>query len=539
MSTTDYAGYEDAARGGYGIASVGSNASIDLEHDLGLHNHDSLKPRPMVLPKAEALAYCHPDYMENAAKWSKYRALYEGRDVYRFIHRHIRESDVSYQLRVKRGYFYDYCESIVDLMVDYIYCSSIIRKHDGGELFDEIYRNADLRGTSYQDFMQQAATSAQVDGHVGILADAPPMGGGVMSERQRRESGKRPYLALYSASQIRDWDCDEFGRFRWVKLCMPSNADRPFTTTVGSNDREYLIYTRARWDRYRVSKGIGNEDKVTYLGGGEHTLGKVPLVILRNKKHLSHEWFGLSALRYIADINIALMNWASFGDEEIANRCLNILVAKRDENDKGLEISQYNVLEHDAETEAGVPRYLVPGETPLKMIREWIMMARDEIYRLAKMGGSTGLLGVREATSGVAYAYEFNETNQALAGKAAALEKGEIEIHQLLAEWTGAAFDGEIMYPREFGVDDFLTELSIMFQARESLTSETALRELEKRLTRKMFAKKPASFLDKINAEIDREEPKPMTALGQGLDMPLGDFQSKDRSTDTRKGGAR
>jgi hypothetical protein len=169
-------------------------------------------------------------------------------------------------------------------------------------------------------------------------------------------------------------------------------------------------------------------------------------------------------------------------------------------------LSHHNVLEYG--TGAKEPFYLVPGQTPLELIGKWIDRNKDELYRLAKLGGSTGLLGVREATSGIAYAYEFNETNQSLANKAASIEYAEAQIHRLFLKWLQEEFSGTIIYPREFGVDDFMLELNVMTQARTALTTSTGIQTLEKKLCSKLFHGEDAELRKKIEDEVMSNDPK-------------------------------
>jgi hypothetical protein len=169
-------------------------------------------------------------------------------------------------------------------------------------------------------------------------------------------------------------------------------------------------------------------------------------------------------------------------------------------------LSHHNILEYVPGSKP--PEYLVPGETPLKLIGEWIDRAKDEIFRLSKLSGSTGLLGVREATSGIAYAYEFNETNQSLAKKAEGMEQGEIEVHRVVAKWLSKTWDGSVNYPREFGVDDFLQELALLTEARGNLSSETAIKELEKKILAKMFSRENVELRSKIKSEVEKSDPK-------------------------------
>lgn len=472
------------------------------------------------MEEAQALLYTHPDYEANISKWDKFSNLYDSDDIYRYIYQHMREADDMYQTRLNRAFNYNYCKGIIDLYVAYLFSTDISR--DTGEdeelnkEFEALYKNADLKGTSYLSFMQFVATASQVYGHVGILVDAPRKGEeDILTEADRKQAGMRPFLNVVTPMQIRDWEMDRFGRFKWVKIEVPVEEERDFRHKVDTAERRFLIWDTEGWELWKLIQIENSIPVVELIDEGqspENLKGTVPLVIVVNEKRLKHDWFGESAIRDISDINIAIMNWCSFGDEEIANRCLNLLAMEMDNlGSIAQEISSHNVIEY--QPGASPPQYLTPGETPLKMIKEWIEGGRDEIYRLAKLGGSTGLQGVREATSGIAYAYEFNECNQSLAAKAMCLEAGEIDIHKLVAKWFGKAWDGVIAYSRDFGVDDFFLELDTLLKGRTTLTSSSAIRQMEKNTTRKMFSRMSSEFRKKIEKEIDDT---PVNPLGVG-----------------------
>jgi len=408
-----------------------------------------------------------------------------------------------FNVRIKRGYYYNYCASVVDLIVAYLFHSPIERLvgESISEELEEIYKNSDLCGSTYTNFMQSVSTYAQIYGHCGVLVDAPKAEEEVLSEDDRKRMGLRPYLTVVKAPQIKDWALDRHGRFLWVKIEIDVGEDRDPMHPSDSGVRRFLLWDREKWSEWEVNEA---ERTAVEVATGKHALESVPLVIFYNEKARNHRWFGSSMLRDIADINIAILNWSSLGDEEIAERCLNVLTMEQSGSDTPDILSHHNVLEYTPGSTP--PQYLVPGDTPLKLIGEWIDRAKDEIYRLSKLSGSTGLLGVREATSGIAYAYEFNETNQSLAKKAEGMEQGELEVHRMIAKWLSSDWDGTITYPREFGVDDFLQELAMLTESRTTLSSETAVKTLEKKVTAKMFSREPMALRQKIKQEIDDAE---------------------------------
>jgi hypothetical protein len=365
------------------VTTVGSDASLDM--DQGRYREDLLDT-PNNLSDADALRYEHPDYRKMVDKWNKYIDTYEGEDIWQFIHQHIRESEQMFQNRVMRGYYYNYVASCIDLYIAYIYHSPITRQIDEA-LFKELYDDADIQGTKFEVFIQQAAISGQLCGHCGILVDMPKApDGGYETEEERKVANHRPYLTLFNATQIKDWEVDKFGKFDWVKLEVFRPQQRQWNQPLDEEVRNFLIWTRTTWEEWKL---IG--DNALKVDGGSHDLGVVPLVILRNERKPRHIWMGVSAVRDITDINIGIINWCSLGDEEIFERCLNVLTMERDEGDTPAELSHHNVLEYAPGAEP--PRYLVPGASPLELIGKWIERAKDEIYRLAKLSGVPHNLG--------------------------------------------------------------------------------------------------------------------------------------------------
>jgi len=499
--------------------AIGSNASIDMRDDARqLAATDDVM---VSLQLAEALLQTHPDWDWWQPKWVKFLDLYMSNDIYRFIHRHIREVDVSASRRIERGYYYNYVKAVVDLFTAFLFHAPIDRNPGSKfkEDFEAIKKNADRAGTLWSVFWQRACTFSAVEGHIGILVDSPKTDGkDPDTEAERKARGIRPYLTLFHAHQIRDWEIDQFGNFNWVKLEVFRPMDRDWKQNPALRDKTFVIWTKDSWEEWKVTKngdGGPNADETAVMtDSASHSLGVVPLVILRIDKHPTHPWFGISAVIDIADINIAILNWSSLGDEEIFERCLNILAIERGESDAPVELTHANVLEY--EPGGNAPEYLAPGPTALQLIMEWIDHAKNEIRRLAKLNISTGLGDVRQAQSGIAKAFHFVETNQSLAGKALHLEQAEIKVFNLILKWLDPdlEWDGSVQYPREFGIEDFLTIFQELDAARSSLTSETAIKESEKKVIRKIFARDAQELREKMEAEVEAADAIPVSPLG-------------------------
>jgi hypothetical protein len=197
-------------------------------------------------------------------------------------------------------------------------------------------------------------------------------------------------------------------------------------------------------------------------------------------------------------MNIQIMNWLSMLDEEIAQKTLNILTMQDDASGGEVIIGSNNVLTYTGDT---APGFIAPASAPGELIAQSIINARDEIYRLAKLTGGVGVL--KEVRSGIAYSYEFQETEQTLADTADELEEAEIKIHRIWSKWLGTEWNGVIDYPDEFGIEDVLADISVLEKSIAIVTSPTFKAEVQKKIVPKILPKVSESVSNQIEEEIE------------------------------------
>lgn len=490
--------------------SVGSDASIDLQEDF----RGRVFRDPQHL--AEGLLQTHPDYDDNVRHWLKYINLYESKDIYRFLHKHFRESSDVWVKRVERGYNFNYVRNTVDLYNAFLFHSPVIRKVP--QEFEEYYTDVDNRGTKWEQFVQKVNIYASVEGHCGVLVDLPALPeeyhGKTLTEADRKALNLKPIISIIHAHQIFDWELNKDNTFKWVKIHIDRPIEREsFMDKPDSSVKFFQVWTQNDWTEYKyyVRSEVDGQGVVTEtqqaeeIARGEHGLGRVPLIIARCQETVDHPFFGLSMVKDIADINIAIINMASLMDEEVYERCLNVLCMQGTDDDRKAQLSYHNVLEYPEGTDK--PFYLTPGESPIQNILKLISVARDEILRLGKVNISTGLSDVRSASSGIAHAYQFLETNHSLANSALNMQQVELELHKLMSlVWGLGEFNGAIEYPKDFGVEDTLLAFQTLALAKQNLTSETAKKELEKRTIRTIFSSETSDVIAKMESEIEAYE---------------------------------
>jgi len=157
-------------------------------------------------------------YDEYKNEWAFLQAAYDGAKElvdYGAISRHERESVVNYNRRISESYGFSYSKSIVDLFNFYLFKEKV--KRDFGDLMNVklwgmFFKNCNLEGEDFDEFLFNAGKVSSIQGHCGILVDKPRVQTDVL--QQDIDKGIYPYVVLYKPLSILDWkyERDDTGR---------------------------------------------------------------------------------------------------------------------------------------------------------------------------------------------------------------------------------------------------------------------------------------------------------------------------------------
>ena len=556
------------------MADFTSKASLSANLDPSKMSQGDLK---------KTLEAEHPIYTKNKKMWSELMNLYLGEKIETFIFRHAREKEQNWNKRQERAYFFNYVQSIVDLIASFIFSKNIERQWEspdekeaairsirynqlvsdyekeqeqadsqrqqdqenfkkfgiqpqppeskgGGfgapaapemppieaeskvqELLSiqaqelpelsEFWKNVDLRGTSIDDYVKMLFIATQIFGHVDVFIDMPSSNEGeeIVTEKDRKENEIRPYMFVIFPLDLLNWELGMDGKFLWVRWREKLVGDiGPFDKRSKHDSYKYFTWTREEWFIHEIKyKDQSNEATTELVSSGENPLDEIPIARFFNKKNLIEPMFGVPAVKDIGKINIEILNLSSLIDEETYQKCLNILVMQMPTEKKGaIEIGGNNVLLWEGDHQ---PYYLAPASEPGNFMLELIKHCIQEIYRIAKLGGDTG---VQEAQSGIAYTWEFNQTNRMLADKADLMERGENELHRLWAKWVGVEWKGYINYPDDFNVEKFEDEIKRLVDIKLAVRSPEFKRIMEKRVASRAMSKSSSIERARVFAEI-------------------------------------
>ncbi len=529
---------------------------------------------------AKILLKTHRQFDEFLPKWELFLDCYQGIGMSRRLKKHIRESEESLKIRKGRMYYLNYCEPVIDLYIHYIFSKPAIRKvdkaaegvsnysksqkprseihakvniiEDSGVTqdssdqvkgdWDKWLKNVDRRGNDIDRFMSHAGRFALALGHAHVLVDMPSIPekeSDLATEQQRTDKGVNPYATFYYPQDMINFAIDEFGELLWCRMREKEppqtdpfkapergkNLGEHFTDSmtiglknlIGDKKAIYLkTWTRENWTLHKITSDEG----AIQIGGGTHPCKKVPVVQIYNNRFARFDFYGRSLIFDIALINIAILNWSSLIDEEIYQKCLNILCIGRQQGnmDSDIIFGSNNTLEY----EGSAPFFLAPATDPGAFIQQQIDRMRDEIFRIAKLGGGLGL-EVASQRSGVAHAFEFNETNRTVAEKADEIEIAENLIHKFYHAWLGKEWNGLVDYPDSFSVESMDTEINLAQQAKSTVMSPTFHREMDKKVVKKVLHNVPEDILEAIMKEIndnptqaEQQEQEPTDSTNQG-----------------------
>lgn len=328
-----------------------------------------------------------------------------------------------------------------------------------GDKFAAWLREAGRRHARFEDLIAQAACLAQVYGFCAALLDRDPLPPDAtgreasQAEAQARNLG-RPYLALYGAPDVLDWQFGSDGRLAWVKF-----AEREFErASWDAPPRETLAYRivdREATHVYRARRNGEGKWEVQAAAPAPHGLGRVPVAFCH--PFPGGDGVGRPLLARSAEADIAATRvlsdlvWDLF---VLGNPILTLKTSRHEQELEriGLGASRYVPLR------AGRPGAENPEElsfvqldpTGLELLFRAHELFSKQAARQAGLGADEAAAVPREM-SGVAKAWAFSTGEERLLFMLArALEPFLNDGLELAAEALGVAERPRVKLPETF-----------------------------------------------------------------------------------------
>ncbi|MGM9571722.1 MAG: hypothetical protein ACI3ZR_05815, partial [bacterium] len=377
----------------------------------------------------------------------------------------------------------NYFAPIVNALVNPIFRKETFRDWSGKEEVELFLNDIDCAGSDIQAFMQKAALKAKLYGAVFIVVDnfrdLPDNMGEVLSSR------RLPYAYLVEPPAVESYKLDRAG-----KLLEITFKDIVSSGTNGVKERK-ITYNTELWQ----IEEDGRQENI-----GEHGLHRVPVILFT-----SGDWenFNISGeFEALAGIAKNLYNVCSWLTEILKNQTFSVMTYPAAEA-KNLEIGTNNALAYDGVECRHAPSFIAPPAEPASILLNQMNFLVQEMYRIA---GLSFVTGTKQEASGVAKAWEFERTNQALAELAGRCQLAEKQILELFGLWQKRPVKYEVGYPKDFGIVDVKTELEKAQQVLDMGFNSKVSLEVLKQVLNVYVPDLPPEDFDQIIQEQEKQK---------------------------------
>lgn len=439
---------------------------------------------------------------ERYAPWGVGSTSSAGPSAETYLDRFPREDEPKFHARKAVAHYSNYVEPLTNLKISYLLRKPFAYEKQPAEL--AAWReNLDGRGTTWRELRPLVALMAAIWGWTPVLIDMDPAAPG-MSRAQADAAGVgRPRFVPLTPAALVDFLWRD-GDWVWAKI----RTDHVEQLTWNSEPIEvarYATWTPRDVTVFEVRSDAKGAKSVTQAPPAPNPFGRVPLAIFKHHVSPGDDVRGLPMHGAVAKKSKRLFNLDSELDEHIRGQVFALLVlASKGRTDQGeIQVGTDNAIYLDADS-SQKHYYLSPDTGVAATLETRIENVVREIYRMARVEYARA---TASAVSGIARAYEFGQTNRALADFANELARGEEWMDSLV--WAGlgkdpAALKGyRAVAPDNFDVEDLAQELKAALDAVSLKIGPTATKRLKLRVVQRLLPQLSADDLSAIEGELD------------------------------------
>jgi len=415
----------------------------------------------------------HAAYKHYLNRWRFLGDSYTGGYDYflgKYLEPYYYESKDDYQKRLRAIGLDNHVRSIVGIYNSFLFRKPV--KRDLGQLenapgMDAFMKDADLDGRSFNAFISEMSSLAMVYGNVWVVIDKPGLQVGTRAEELQQDI--RPYVSMFTPDNVLDWAYTrrQNGLYELTYLKVKEEIVEA---------KQYIReYTPEEVNVYRIDGDKKTGDLYTST---PNYYGKIPAVPIYAQRS-NIRGVGISAVGDIADIQRELYEMGSEIEQIIRLTNHPSLVKSVDTE---ATAGAGSVIQMPPNLDGNLKPYLLqPNGASIESVLSAIRTKVDSIDRMASLGGIRSIESRR--LSGIGLQTEFQMLNAKLADFASNLELAEEKIWRCWAMYQGMAFDGEIIYPRSFSIQDKANDIAMLKMAKEAnITDEKINAEIDRRI---------------------------------------------------------
>lgn len=423
----------------------------------------------------EQLINANEHWKRNIERWQFLINSYLGGKDYKdgkYLTAYVMEDMADYEGRIDNTPLDNHVKAVVAIYNSFLFRTPPKRlfgnlSNDPG--LTPFLKDADLDGRSFDAVMRDISTYSSIYGHCWIVIDKPASNAYTRAEELNQ--GIRPYISIYTPENVLDWSYS-----RNMNGSYSLSYIKVFEGE--SNGKQtYRIYTP---ETISVISTTPDSENVTVEYEVPNALGTVPAICVYGQRS-PVKGLGISDVGDVADMQRAIYNELSEGEQilRLTNHPSLVKTASTQASAGAGAIIQ---VPEDLPGELK-PYLLQPSGASIDGLLKSLMQKVESIDRMAHMGGIRSIETRR--LSGVALATEFQLLNARLAEKGANLEHAEEQLWRLYARWQGTSFNGEILYPDSFNIQDKYNDMNMLKLAKDANPkSDIVHTEIERQMLR-------------------------------------------------------
>ena len=455
--------------------------------------------------KTSVMDVVHPTYEAWVDEWEYLINAYEGGQDYlrdNYLHKHERESDEGYRGRKDRAYYLNYVKLVINLWKAYM-----VKSPPNRIIKDEQYlmflNDVDLKQHTADEFwLGRVFPLLEAVGmvHLVMTSNVPETvdSSKIVSLKDQIDAGITDVIVLKLPTKMINWKKNIDGSYEW---CVFKNIYIEQSTWDGPQKEvvDYTIFTRTQ----EITVDEAGKPKKTI----NHDLGFVPVVTVTGVQ--SEQWpdLGMAGMYDVAIINKEVYNISSLIQEFLYKQCFNFLATPEslltDEKGK-IKIGSTGALPI---IDSVVPQYVSPPIDPAEFLQGERDKLIQEMYRHSILRDKA--IERNDPASGIAKAYDFNETGNFLSNKIKALEDGENAITKMYCKKHGIELPKEkpVQYPIDYDVSEMNEALTNATEIFKLNVSKKLNQEVAKNLAKKVLPNASKEIMGEIIKEISSYNP--------------------------------
>ena len=409
----------------------------------------------------------HDAYKHYLNRWLFLGDSYQGGYEYflgRYLEPYHYESRDDYEKRLRMIGLDNHVKSIVGIYNSFLYRRPVKRMYGSIENdpgLEPFLADADLDGRSFDSFMRELSSHTMVYGNCWVIIDKPTVQ--TRTRADELNQGIRPYISLFTPDNVLDWEYTRQPNGLYTLSYLKIKEEIV-------NGKQYVReYTPEEINVYVIDGG----DKTAELHMTmPNELGRVPAVcVYANRSQI--RGIGHSTIGDIADIQKELFEYSSEIEQIVRLTNHPTLVKTRDTE---ASAGAGSIVQLPDNLDPGLKPYMMqPDGASIDSVLNAIQRKVDSIDRMASLGGIRSIESRR--LSGIGLQTEFQMLNAKLADFAANLEHAEEQIWRCWAMYQGQVWDGEIVYPRTFSIQDRANDVALLKMAKESNPKDPMLND--------------------------------------------------------------